>query len=207
MIRVFIADDHPVMRQGVRRVIDEAGDMTVVGEAADGRQVLVATETLGWDVLVLDLSLPRIDGSEVLRRVLEARPGARVLVFTIYPEDQHAVQMLRMGAAGYLSKDRPPEELLAAIRTVHAGRAYLTDAVSEQMIAGRAAAVGHESLSAREYQVFRLIVESRSVSEIAAELDLNVSTVSNHIRRIKEKLAVRTTTEIVAYAHRNGLAR
>lgn len=206
MIRVFLADDHPILLSGLARVIGEAGDMAVVGTASDGRQVLLATD-LAWDVLVLDLSLPRVGGAEVLRRVRERYPERKVVILSMYPEDQYALRMMRAGAAAYLSKDRPPEELLQAIRQVAAGGAYLSGALASQLVKApeRIEQPPHTRLSAREHQVFVLLVNGRTVSEIAAELDLSVSTVSTHVHHIKDKLGVRTIAEVVSYAHRADL--
>jgi DNA-binding NarL/FixJ family response regulator len=206
VIRVLLAEDHPIMRQGLQRVIDQAGDMVVAGEACDGRQALLMAESVEWDVLVLDLSLPRVEGIEVLRRLRELRPGARIVVLSVYPEEQFALRALCLGAAGYLCKECPPEDLLTAIRKVHAGGMYVTDTVAELSLSrSRGDGSAHAQLSAREHQVFTLLSQGRSVSEIAAELDLRVSTVSNHVQRIKQKLGARTIGEIVGYAHRAGL--
>lgn len=208
MIRIFLADDHPVVRQGLRLLIGQQPDMQIVGEASDGRQVLMAEGREQWNILVLDLSLPRVHGIEVLRRLRAESPQLRVLVLSMYPEDQYALRMIEEGAAGYLTKDLSPEELLHALRTVAMGGTYLGRAVSDQLRKGAGtdrARPPHQNLSAREHQVFTLIFQGRTVTEIAAELDLSVSTVSNHTSRIKEKLGARSIAEIVSYAHRAGL--
>lgn len=205
-IRVFLADDHPFVLQGLHRVIDGAEDMVVVGSASDGRQALQALAELAWDVLILDLSLPRVSGNEVLRRVRAQHPAGHVIILSLYPEAQYAQRLLSEGASAYLSKDRPPEELLTAIRQVARGGAYLTAAQAAQLVQ-RPAAAGppHARLSAREHQVFLLVIHGRASVEIAAELDLSTGTVSTHLHRIKEKLGVRSVAEIVSYAHRAGL--
>ncbi len=201
-VRVFLADDHGVVRVGLRKLIEAEPDLTVVGEAENGRQVLVADGKDAWDVVVLDLSLPRVGGIEVLRRLRAEHPRVRIVVLSMYPEDEYAPRLLGEGAAAYLSKDRPPEEVLAAIRAVHAGRSFPTGPAARAADDGKRA---HARLSAREYQVFTLLFQGRTVSEIAAELDLRVSTVSNHVAHVKEKLGARTVADIVAYAHRAGL--
>jgi|JI10StandDraft_1071094.scaffolds.fasta_scaffold16520_2 DNA-binding NarL/FixJ family response regulator len=215
-IRVFLADDHALVRLGLRQLLEREADVTVVGEADDGRRVLLAEGKDGWDVLVLDVSLPKVGGIEVLRRLRAEHPRLKVVMLSMYPEDQYAERMVAQGAAAYLSKDRRPEEVLAAIRAVHAGRPW-TGGVSPALPRlgpdGRlplpgAAADGrppHARLSAREYQVFTLLFQGSTVSEIAAELDLRASTVSNHVAKIKDKLAVHSIAEIVGYAHRAGL--
>ncbi len=203
MIRIFLADDHPIVRQGVRRTIEEQPDMTVVGEASDGWQVLNAADRASWDVLVLDLSLPTISGIEVLRRLHAELPLLRVLVLSMYAEEQYAGRLLAEGAAGYVSKDEPPSAVLAAIRTVAAGRAWFSPEVLNALQHGRTEQA-HERLSAREYQVFTLLVAGRSVSEIASELNVSGSTISNHVTKIREKLGARTVGEIIRYAHKAG---
>jgi DNA-binding NarL/FixJ family response regulator len=206
VIRVFLADDHAIVRHGLRQLIAAQPDMQLVGEASDGRQVLTAAGRSSWDVLVLDLSLPRVNGTEVLRRLRVELPRLRILVLSMYPESQYAARLLREGAAAYLSKTHAPEEVLAAVRAVARGGTYVSATIAEEL---RAADDGgeppHASLSAREYQVFTLIFQGSRVSDIAAELDLSASTVSNHVARIKEKLGARSIAEIVNYAHRAGL--
>src|SRR5689334_2632769 len=133
MIRVYVADDHTIMRQGLRKLLREAPDMEVVGESGDGRHVLLAMEQVACDVLLLDLSLPRVNGIEVLRRLRETRPALRIVVLSMYAEEQYALRLLREGAAGYVSKDRPSEELFAAIRRAAAGRTYVGPRVAERV--------------------------------------------------------------------------
>jgi two-component system invasion response regulator UvrY len=206
-IRVFLADDHAVLRHGLRLMLESTGQMTVVGAAGDGLEVLGSPALASCDLLILDLNLPRLSGSEVLRRVRERRPELPVIVLSMYAEDAVGLRLLREGAAAYLSKHRPPEELIAAIHRVLRGRTYVTDTLAEQaLLAPRSGSESaHDQLTAREHQVFMLLLQGRSASEVAAELDLHASTVSNNIKRIKEKLGARTIGEIVGYGHRNGL--
>lgn len=209
MIRVLLADDHAIVLDGLRRLLAESGDIAVVGAAADGREALKLALDGGpaWDVLLLDLSLPKVGGMEVLRRVRAARPDARVIVLSMYPEDQYAVQLRRAGAAAYVSKTMPPESLLDAIRTVALRGAWSTPAVERRLgdAPPGADAPPHRSLSSREIQVFNLIIEGQSVTDIAAQLDLHASTVSNHLRAIKTKLDAHSVADIVRYAHHAGL--
>lgn len=207
MIRVFLADDHSIVRQGLRKLLEQDGAMSVVGEAADGRAVLSAAGRETWDLLILDLSLPKVGGIEVLRRLREELPRLKIVVLSMYPEDQYGLRLVKEGAAAYLSKDMDTAELVRAIRVVAAGGTYLSEGLVQQLRVGAAprAEAPHASLSAREHQVFTLIFQGRAVSEIAAELNLSVSTVSNHVSRIKEKLGARTIGDIVTYAHRAGL--
>lgn len=203
MIRVFVADDHQIVLGGIVRLLAEFDDIHVVGTATTGRGVIAAIETgePRWDVLVLDLSLPRVGGFEVLRRALEARSDARVIILSMYPEEQHAEALLAAGAAAYVSKSRPPEELVEEVRRVASGHTSRARPVADV----RKESAPHLRLSTREHQVFLLLIEGRSVAEIAAELDVLSSTVSNHIARIREKLHVGSIADIVRYAHRQGL--
>jgi len=209
VIRVFLADDHEIMLGGLQKLLAETGDITVVGTATDGRRALQRTleEGLEWDVLILDLSLPRVGGIEVLRRVMDARPGARVVVLSMYPEEQYALQLIHAGAAAYLSKASPPEALLDAIRRAAAGDTSASPAALRKLRLRipDEEKLPHMKLSSREHQVFSLIIEGNSVTDIASQLDLTASTVSNHLRGIKEKLDAPTVAAIVRYAHRAGL--
>jgi DNA-binding NarL/FixJ family response regulator len=203
-IRVFLVDDHAIVRQGLRRLIEDEPDLRVVGEAAHGREVLLAEGKDEWDVLLLDLSLPRVSGIEVLRRLRREMPALRIVVLSAFPEEQYAAYVLREGAVGYLHKDRGPAELMRALRAAAAGETYVSPAVLAQVASGQGG-LPHERLSGREYQVFTLLIHGRSVTEVAAELDISASTASNHVARIKEKLGVGTIGEVINYAHRAGL--
>lgn len=207
MIRVFIADDHAIVRHGLRMLVSNCHDMTVAGEACDGHEMLRAAEGGAWDVLILDLALPRLSGLEALKRIRAQKPKLRVVVLSMFPEDQYAVRLLREGAAAYLSKDRPGEEVLAAIRKVAQGGTYVTESVAEQVIRSprNAEKLPHETLTGREYQIFTLITHGKTVSEIAAELNLTASTVSGHLAKVKEKLSAHSVADVVSYAHRMGL--
>lgn len=204
MIRVFIADDHPIVRYGLRRLLSEQDDMTVVGEASTGRQVLLAEDRGAWDVLLLDLSLPQVGGIEVLRRLKDETPRPRVVVLSAYPDEQYALHALREGAIAYVHKDEPPASLLAAIRSAAGGGTRVMAAILGQL-RGQRERLPHERLSPREYQTFMLLIQGRTVTEIAAELNITASTVSNHVTHIKEKLQTRSIGETINYAHRAGL--
>jgi two-component system, NarL family, invasion response regulator UvrY len=207
VIRVFIADDHAIVRHGLRELIASTADMKVVGEATDGRQLLNLAPTLESDVVILDLSLPKVNGPEVLKRLKALRPNLAILVLTMYPEDQYAVALLRSGASAYLCKDRPSSELLEAIRRVAAGGTYFTETIAQRVLASGndENRPPHAALTAREHQVFTLVIQGRTGAEIAAELDLTAGTVSNHVAKIKEKLGAHSLAEIVRYAYRAGL--
>ncbi|MCA9537387.1 MAG: response regulator transcription factor [Myxococcales bacterium] len=204
MIRVFLADDHPIVRTGLKALLSLADDIEVVGEAIDGRKVLLAADSPDWavDVLVLDISLPQVNGIEVLRRLQETRPEMPVLMLSMYAEDQYARRLVDLGAAGYVSKDRSEDELIAAIRVVAGGGLYIS-----RRAARGASAVGEPArdLTPRQHQIFTLLVEGLAVTDIAAQLNLSVSTVSTHVGQIKRALGARTVQEIVSYAHRMDL--
>ncbi|MGM0576531.1 MAG: response regulator transcription factor [Myxococcota bacterium] len=208
MIRVLLADDHAIVRHGLRRLVDDQPDMEVVAEAEDAAGVHRALAETTCDVLVLDLSLPDGSGIEILRRLQAEGARTRVLILTMYPEDQLALHLLREGAAGYLRKSRPPDEVVRAIRKVASGGRYLTDTLSDLLLLeGGESAPGapHERLTARESQVFVRLVEGHSVSAIAAELDVSPSTISNHVAAVRTKLGASSVADLVRYAVRAGL--
>jgi DNA-binding NarL/FixJ family response regulator len=205
MIRVFLVDDHEIVREGLRKVLQAARDMQIVGEARNGREALQALESeTSIDVVVLDLSLPDVGGLEVLRRARQLRPMTQVLVLTMYAEEQYADRLRAMGAAAYLSKSQPAAEVLKAIRTAAGGRAATPEAPLPEGPPSRPKAP-HDTLSVREYQVFMLLLQGRAVGDIAAELNVTSSTVSNHLTGIRTKLGVRTVADIVRYAARERL--
>jgi DNA-binding NarL/FixJ family response regulator len=199
MIRVFLADDHAVVRCGVKQVLTELGGFAVVGEAEDGRQVLNAPELARCDVLVLDLSLPKVSGPEVLRRVRARYPHVAVVVLSMHPEDQFAARALADGAAAYLSKGRPPADLIRAVVRAARGQRDAPPADAEP------AAPPHTRLTRREHQIFGLVVAGRSVVEAAAELDVHACTVSNHLASVKRKLGAGVVADLVRYAIAHGL--
>jgi two-component system invasion response regulator UvrY len=208
MIRVIVVDDHTVVRLGLLQILSEAPDIVVVGQASSGRQALSLVREMGCDVLVLDIAMPEGSGLEILGQVRKLRPEARTLILSIYPEDQYGMRMLRAGAAGYLTKDSAPEELIAAIRQVAIGRRYITQALAETMteefLHGNAQDA-HALLSVREYEVMCMLAEGKTVHEIAAELDLSPKTVSTYRGRILDKLGLKNTAEIIRYAIRKRL--
>lgn len=205
-LRIYIADDHEIVRRGIRDVLEQIGGFTVVGEAGDGWQVLRAPELDQTDVLLLDLSLPKLSGTEILRRIRQRRPDLPVVVLSMYPEDQYGPPLLTAGARAYLSKDRSGPEIIAAIRAAAEGRSYVTDTLQGVLQSSPSAAdAPHLSLTSREHQVFMLVIQGQTVSDIAAEIDVLPSTVSNHLAKIREKLGARSIADIVHYAHRAGL--
>ncbi len=201
MTKVFVADDHAVVRCGVSVLLRELGGFDVVGEAEDGRQVLNSPLLATCDVLVLDLSLPKVGGPEVLRRVKAAHPSLAVVVLSMHPEDQFARRALADGAAAYVSKERPPSEIIAAVRRAAEG-------VRDEPTAGDAeasAARPHATLTRREHQIFMRVLQGTPVIDIAAELDVNACTVSNHLANVRKKLGVTSLPDLVRYAIAEGL--
>lgn len=208
MIRVLVADDHAVVRRGVLQILDEAPDMVAAGEVSTGREVLQALRTGACDVLVLDIAMPEIGGLEVLKQLQILRPDLPVLVLSMYPEKQYAVRALKIGAAGYLTKDSAPDELLDAIRHVAQGGKYVTQSLAEQLadtVGGAPDKEAHETLSDREYEVMCGLSAGKTVSQIAEELSLSVKTVSTYRSRVLHKLGLENTAQVIRYAIERGL--
>jgi two-component system invasion response regulator UvrY len=208
MIRVFVADDHAVVRRGMLQILEEVPDMVSAGEAGTGREVLRAMQKHDCDVLVLDISMPDGSGLEVLKQLRTLRPDLRVLILSMYPEKQYALRALKTGAAGYLTKESAPDELIAAIRKVARGGRYITQSLAERLageLADKVEKEPHETLSDREYQVMTMLATGKSVTDIATELSLSVKTVSTYRARILEKLGLDSTAEIMRYAIEQGL--
>jgi len=209
MIRVLIADDHTVVRAGLRRLLDDVADLEVVAEAGTGPELLAAAARTPCDVVVMDLAMPGLPGLEVIQELRRRKPRLPILVLTMYPEDQYAVRTLSAGAAGYLHKAGSPDELLKAIRTVSTGRRYISSEVAACLAAHVDAHVEkppHEQLSNREYQILRLIASGRSVGAIAEELCLSVKTISTFRRRVLDKLRLRNNAELTRYAIEHNIA-
>jgi two-component system, NarL family, invasion response regulator UvrY len=210
MIRLFIADDHPVVRAGLRGIIDGEADFEVVGEAYDGGDMLARIGRTPAEVLLLDVSMPGPGFLEVLRGLKQDHPRVAVLVLSVHPEDQYAVRALRAGAAGYLTKDHSPEELVAAIRKVHRGGKYVSPSLAEKLAVGLESGADdspHEQLSNREYDVLCLLGSGRTVKEIASRLALSPKTVSTYRARVLEKMKLATNADLVRYAAQHGLIR
>lgn len=208
MIRVLIADDHAVVRRGVRMVLESTARIEVAAEAATGSEALDKARQAGIDVAILDMSMPGPGGLEVLKQIKDEHPRLPVLVLTMHPEDQYAVRAIRAGASGYLTKQSIPEELIKAVEAVAAGRKYITPAVAEALAAEvhhDTEKPPHEQLSDREYQVLLRIAAGRTVGEIAEELRLSPKTVSTYRTRILEKMQLKTNAELTHYAFQNKL--
>ena len=208
MIRVLVADDHAVVRRGVIQILAEAPGVVAVGEAGTGRQVLQMVREQGCDLLVLDIAMPDGGGLEVLQELETLAPDVPVLVLTTYPERQYAIRALKAGAAGYLTKESAPDELIEAIRVVSRGGKYITRSLAQTLaeeLRRETPAEPHAALSNREYQVMTKLAAGTNLSDIAAEFSLSVKTVSTYRARILQKLQLSNTAEIVRYAFEHGL--
>ena len=208
MIRVLIADDHPVVRRGLAEIIAGERDMTVAGQAASGPEALAFARTHGCDIVVLDLSLPGLSGLNVLKQLKHEQPRLPVLILSMYPEDQYATRILRAGAAGYLTKESAPNELVHALRKVSRGGRYVSAALAEQLaaaVAEPAPTPPHLALSDREYEVMCLLASGRAVKEVAAALGLSVKTVSTYRARLLEKMRMETNADLTRYCMENRL--
>ena len=202
-IRLVIADDHAIVREGLKRIVADAPDLQVAGEAADGTEVMERVRTIDFDVLVLDLSMPGRSGMELIKLVKAEKPRLRILVLSMHQEMQYAVRAIKSGASGYLTKESAPAQLEQAIRKIAGGGAYISAEVAEQLALGAMPAgdaAPHTTLSDREFQVFRMLADGEAVSDIASTLNLSVKTVSTHKARLMHKLGVATTGELIRYA-------
>ena len=208
-VRIVLADDHAIVREGLKRIVSDVADFVVAGEAADGTQVMQQVRALDFDVLVLDLSMPGRSGMELIKLVKAEKPRLRILVLSMHQETQYAVRAIKSGASGYLTKESAPAQLEQAIRKIAGGGAYISTEVAEQLALGAmpgSEQLPHETLSDREFEVFRLLVTGEGVSEIAARLNLSVKTVSTHKSNLMHKLGLPNHTELVRYALKHGLA-
>jgi DNA-binding NarL/FixJ family response regulator len=207
-IRVVVADDHPVVRQGLKQILADTPDITVAGEASTAREVLTEVRRHGCDVVLLDLSMPGGSGLDVIQQIKAESPVTRILVLSMHAEDQYAVRVLRLGASGYLTKECAPDELVNAIRRVHGGGRYVSQSLAETLVnhLDRPAQLSpHQALSDREYQVLCLIAKGLRGPQIARELRLSEKTVSTYRTRVMQKMHLKTTADLIRYAIRNHL--
>ena len=208
MIRIVIADDHAIVREGLKRIVAAGEDMEVLAEAADGSEVMQRVRELEFDVLVLDLSMPGRSGMELIKLAKSEKPRLRILVLSMHQELQYAVRAIKSGASGYLTKESAPGELVLALRKIAGGGAYVTSEVAEQLALGAmpgSAAASHDMLSPREFEVFRLLAAGATVTDIAGRLNVSVKTVSTHKANLMQKMSLQNQSELVRYAIRHGL--
>lgn len=208
-IRVLIADDHAIVRQGFRQIFSETEDLIVAGEADDGAEAMLLARQQEWDVFLLDVTMPNRNGIDILKQLKREFPRLPVLILSMHPEEQYAVRAIKSGASGYLTKQSAPELLVTAIRQVARGKKYVSPAVAEQLANAIGASAEdkppHELLTDREFQVFRLIAAGKPLTQIAEDLNLAVATISTFRTRIIEKTGLRSNAEIIRYGIEQGL--
>jgi two-component system, NarL family, invasion response regulator UvrY len=208
MTRILLVDDHPIVRHGIRQVLTSAFHPALVGEAANAEEGLNEARGTEWDVLVLDLTLPGTSGLDLLKDLRRECPSLPVLVLSMHPPDQFARRAMNAGAAGYLTKDSAPTELVKAVTEVMSGRRYLNPAVLDELVLQHQSDVSprlHDLLSDREYQVLRMIASGLTVTQVATRLSLSVKTISTYRARLLEKMNMRTTAELMHYGIQHGL--
>jgi DNA-binding NarL/FixJ family response regulator len=208
MIKVLVADDHAVVRRGLRQILAETADILVGGEASSLPEVRQKVHEGRWDVVVLDISMPGGSGIELVSELRKLGPTPRFLVLTMHPEDQYAVRAIRAGAAGFLTKESAPEKLIEAVRKIAAGGRYVSADLAEvlaSVVAGESTGTPHERLSDREFEVLKLLASGKTVSQVATDLGLSVKTVSTHRTRLLKKMDMTTNAELTHYAVKNRI--
>jgi two-component system invasion response regulator UvrY len=208
MSRILIADDHQIVRAGLKTLLAEYKDLTVAGEAGSGVEAVAMVRESDWDIVLLDISMPDINGVDTLKQIRRAKPDLPVLILSMHPEGQYAVNLLRAGANGYVCKEGAPEQLINAIRTVLKGRRYVSPALGELLasdLSGDTQKPLHSDMSEREFQVFCKLAAGQAVSEIANDLFISVKTVSTYRTRILEKMKMKSNADLTYYAMKNGL--
>jgi DNA-binding NarL/FixJ family response regulator len=208
MIRILVADDHTVVREGIKQILTGQDDMVVEDEAGSGQEVISSITKKHYDLILLDISMPGRSGLEILEEIKTIQPKLPVLILSMHPEEQYAVRTLRAGAAGYLTKASAPQELISAIRKVSKGGKYVTSSLAEKLAFELDTGVekaDHEKLSNREYQVMLMLASGRSVSEVAEDLCLSAKTISTYRTRILEKMNMKKNAELTLYAVKNNL--
>lgn len=209
-IHVLIADDHAIVRQGLRQILSETDDMVVTGEANDGSDALRLARQQSWDVFLLDVTMPNRNGIDTLKQLKKEFPRLPVLILSMHPEEHYAVRAIKSGAAGYLTKQSAPELLVTAIRQVAAGKRFISPSLAEHLanaLADDDDKLPHERISDREYQVLSRIAAGKTLTQIAEELNLSVKTVSEYRKRLLEKMHLATTAELIRYGLENGLVQ
>lgn len=208
MIKILIADDHAIVREGLKQILSDTGDLIVAGEATNGQEVLELIRHEEWDLIILDLAMPGRDGLYTLKEVKREKSKIPILVLSIYPEEQYAVRALKAGAAGYLTKESAPEELIAAIRKVSQGGKYISASLAEKLAFDLEVDTEkplHERLSDREYQVMLKIASGKTVKEIADEMSFSIKTISTYRVRALNKMGLKNNAAFTYYALKNGL--
>lgn len=210
MIKVFIADDHAIVREGLKQIVADAADMLVADEAADGNEVLEKTVKGDYDVVILDITMPGINGLDALKQIKSQRPELPILVLSMHPEEQYALRVLKAGASGYLTKESAPEELITSIRRVSNKMKYVSPSLAQRLASELTVdhdKSPHEMLSDREFQVMCRVADGKQIKQIAEELSLSIKTISTYKRRILEKMGMKSTAELVRYAMEHDLSQ
>ena len=210
MIKILVADDHAIVREGLKRILGSATDMAVTDEACTGQEVVEKVTRNDFDVLVLDISMPGRNGLDILRELRVMKPKLHVLMLSVFPEEQYAVRVIRAGASGYMTKDSAPDELVAAIRRISQGRKYVSPSLAERLavdleLGSDRDRPPHELLSDREYRVMCMVAAGTRANEIAEELMLSVKTISTYRTRILRKMRMKSSAELTHYAIKHGL--
>jgi len=208
MIKILIADDHAIVREGLKQIVADTSDMVVAGEAVDGQEVLEQVRKEDWDLVLLDISMPGRGGIDILKELKIEKPKLPVLVLSMYPEEQYAIRALKAGASGYLTKESAPEELIEAIRKVSQGGKYISASLAESLafhVGGNSEKPLQETLSNREYQVMLMLASGKTVKEIANDLSLSVKTISTNRVRALRKMGMKNNAELTYYAIKHEL--
>lgn len=208
MIKILIADDHPVVRRGLKQILGEEPDVGLLGEAKNFEEVLEAVQKLDWDIIILDISMPGKNGLDVLKELKHKRPTLPALILSMHAENQYAIRALKAGAAGYITKESAPEELVKAIRKVLGGGKYVSPSLAETLASNLEADTSkppHEILSNREYQVMCMLASGKTSKEIAKEQSLGLKTISTYRARILKKMKMKSNAELIHYAIQNRL--
>jgi len=204
MLKILIADDHTLFRKGLQHILSEYPDKVVTDEASNGQEVLDKIWHNDYDMVLLDITMPGMTGLEALKQLKNDRPKLPVLVLSMHPEEQYAVRVIRAGASGYLRKESAPDELITAIQRISAGRKYITSSLAERLADDVVEPTGekplHDTLSDREFEVFRMIAAGKTIKQIAEALFLNARTISTYRSRILEKMQMKTNAELIHYA-------
>jgi len=208
MIKILIADDHTIFREGLKHILAEYPDLVVADEANNGQEVLDKIWKNNYDMVLLDITMPGMTGLEVLKQLKNDKPKLPVLILSMHPEEQYAIRVLKAGASGYLIKESAPDELITAIRKISQGRKYITSSLAERLateVEADSEKPLHDILSDREYQVLRMIAAGKTVKHIAKELSLSIKTVSTYRARIMEKMKMKTNAEVMHYVIKHQL--